>query len=92
MRLLARGRLEMPRDAAPGLFILSDGKLNGKRTARKVRLLADLFSTYEKNLPRGTKEEGTLQREQTHIKHSKRHFGASTVAQAISVSHVHPSI
>ena len=30
IRLIERGRLEMPPDADPGVFILSDGTRNGK--------------------------------------------------------------
>ena len=30
IRLLERGRLDLPRNSDPGVFILSDGKLDGK--------------------------------------------------------------
>ncbi len=35
--LVERGRLEIPPDADPGIFLLSDGKRNGKPEKPKVR-------------------------------------------------------
>ena len=43
IRLLERGRLNIPPDADPGVFILSDGKLNGKLTAEQGYTLESLF-------------------------------------------------
>ena len=43
IRLLERGRLDIPLDADPGVFILSDGKLNGKLTAQQECTLESLF-------------------------------------------------
>ena len=47
IRLLEHGRLEIPAEADPGTFILSDGKLNGKPTAPTVRTLDDLFEVIQ---------------------------------------------
>lgn len=43
LMLLERGRLEIPTNADPAAFILSDGKRQGKPIKPKVRTLSDLF-------------------------------------------------
>ena len=60
IRLLERGRLDLPSDSDPGLFILSDGKLNGKAVAPKGYSLAGLVRLYLQSLPEGAKAHSTL--------------------------------
>ena len=55
-----QGWLEIPPNADPGIFLLSDGKRNGKPEKPKVRTLRDLFRVYNEELPEGAKEESTL--------------------------------
>src|SRR4051794_41539421 len=59
VRFLEQGRLEMPPDADPAQFILSDGRLCHKPKAAPVRTLGDLFATYEAQFTDGAKEDNT---------------------------------
>ena len=86
IRLLERGRLDMPPDADIGTFILSDGKLEGRPTKPIVRTLIDLFDLYEEKLPEGAKELPTLEGEKIHRNHLLRHLKASAVIQSLAVS------
>lgn len=86
IRLLERGRLEMPPDSDPGVFILSDGKLNGKAVASLVRTLDDLFRIYQEKLPTGAKEDTTLTGENRHIRHLLRLLGSGTSVHTIKTS------
>ena len=86
IRLLERGRLELPPNADPGTFILSDGKLNAKPLAAKPLTLAELFDLYVEKLPAGAKEATTLQGEAIHRKHMLRHLKGSAAAQTLAVN------
>jgi integrase len=86
IRDVKRGRLCIPDGADPGLFILSDGKLDRKPEAPAIRTLADLFCVYESSLPLGAKEESTLAGERIHIKHLKRHLGAQRPVRSLQSS------
>lgn len=72
LRLIERGRMDIPEGADPGIFILSDGKRLAKKEARVIRTLGDLFETYRKQTPAGSKEVVTLNGERTHEKHLLR--------------------
>ena len=85
VRLLERGRLQMPADADPGSFILSDGKLNGKPVRTEVLTLDGLFRLYQEKLPEGAKELSTLEGERIHLKHLLRHLRPRASAERISV-------
>jgi integrase len=86
IRLLEQGRLEMPSDANPGVFILSDGKHASKACAPKVRTLAQLFQAYRDGLPAGAKEQSTLTAEERHMKHLRRLLRANTEVQFITLN------
>src|SRR5262245_58903811 len=60
IRLLEQGRLEIPTGADPAVFILSDGKKNGKSVLPKALTLGELIERYRKSLPEGSKEGNTL--------------------------------
>ena len=80
--LLERGRLEIPPEAEPGTYILSDGKRNGKVVPSVVvRTLSQLFKSFQQQRLPGVKEEHTIRGEDRHIKHLLRILGGSTVAQ-----------
>ena len=86
IRLLERGRLDIPSDADPGVFILSDGKLNWKLTAEQEYTLEKLLDLYPKSLPEGAKAQTTRKTEETHISHLSRHLKTSRLAQTVSTA------
>ena len=88
IRLLERGRLEMPPNADPGQFILSDGKLNAKPVQSPAITLKELFSQYHETLLDGAKASVTIDGEKIHHQHLRRHLGASTVAKTVGVAQV----
>jgi hypothetical protein len=67
IRLIERGRLEIPGDADPAVFILSGGKRKSTAVAPKVRTLRALFDCYRKTLPVGAKEQSTLEAEDRQL-------------------------
>lgn len=88
IRLIERGRLELPPDVDPATFILSDGKRSGEKERRERLTLEQLIDRYQAELPEGTKEESTLNSERTHFKHLLRHLKGSTIAQSLSPSDI----
>src|SRR5262245_9808140 len=78
IRLIDRGRLEIPPDADPAAFILSDGKLNGKPKLAKVLTLGELFQLYKTGVPKDAKEANTRTTERLHCKHWERIVGSHT--------------
>ncbi len=88
IRLLERGRLEMPPDADAGTFIVSDGKLVSKPTRPPILTLKDLLEGYHASLPEGAKAESTIGGEKIHQQHLLRHLGATTIANNIGGSQV----
>ena len=86
IRLLERGRLEMPSGADPGVFILSDGKLNGKTSAERGQTLEALLALYRKSLPKGAKAQTTLNTEETHTSHLSRHLRKTKLVQSITTA------
>ena len=77
IRLLERGRLEMPLDADSAAYIMSDGRINRKPLPPPIRTVTELFDKYRKGLPEGAKEQTTLKCEEIHVGHLKRHLGPS---------------
>ncbi len=86
IRLLERGRIEMPAGADPGVFILSDGKLNGKSSAGRGQTLDGLLAVYRKSLPKGAKAQTTLNTEETHTSHLLRHIRKTKLAQSVTTA------
>ena len=84
IRLLEHGRLEIPPEADPAAFILSDGKSNGKPTTPAIRTLEDLFTLYTEKLPTGAKEASTLEGEAIHRKHLLRHLKGSSLVRSLT--------
>jgi integrase len=79
LRLLERGRLELPDGADVGVFILSDGKLNQKPTSEKPLTLAELFAAYAERFTSGAKEASTRKVERIHAAHVTRVLGPRAV-------------
>ena len=86
--LIERGRITLPENADPATFILSDGKRTGEKPERDALTLKTLFTTYTDELPKGVKEESTLQGEGIHIKHLLKHLRSSATVQNLTVSEV----
>lgn len=84
LRLLERGRLDLPPDADLATFLLSDGKLNEKPLAEKPTALVELFDHYHARHPEGVKEETTRYTERIHIAHLKRILGPKTLLSTIT--------
>jgi hypothetical protein len=83
LRLIERGRLEIPPGADPARFILSDGKLNGKPVIEQALTLDDQFALYRKALPEGAKEKNTITTERLHCKHLLRILGSQIAVQSL---------
>lgn len=94
IRLIERGRIEIPANVDPIEFILADGQIpeNGPETTTKKAKelkavgLSKFFAVYREQLPEGRKEESTLEGERIHLKHLKRHLGSNRTMQSISKS------
>ena len=86
LRLIERGRIELPSGVDPGAFILSDGKRNGKQALETVLTLEQLVTFYQAALPEGAKENNTLTTERLHSKHLLRILGSHKPIQSLAVS------
>jgi integrase len=85
LELLNTGRLVMPADADPGVWILSGGKLLEKpqTNSRPLARLGDVCDAYCKD--QLDKADTTLVGETTHINHLKRLFGAETALESLAL-------
>ena len=86
IRLLERGRLEMPADADPAIFIMSDGKQVKKATSERANTLEELLATYQKSIPPGAKAETTINTEGLHIAHLLGHLKKAKPMQSVTTS------
>ena len=85
IRLIEQGRIEVPLDVDPAEFILSDGRISKPRVDVVPVRLEELFDLYRTSMPKGVKEERTIEGEQLHFKHLLRHFGAKRIVQSIGL-------
>src|SRR5260221_3494974 len=76
LRLVERGRLEVPPGADLAVFLVTDGKLNAKPVIDQALTLAEVFEQYDVQLPQGAKEANTRYTERIHLEHLKRLIGA----------------
>jgi len=86
VRLLKLGRIEIPADADPGVWIMSDGKLTAKPklTASQPRRLGEICEAY---LGDQVADAGsTAYTKKIHTGHLKRIFGESTELAAITLN------
>ena len=88
LRLVERGRLEIPVDADVGIFLLSDGKLKKPPEFQKSPTLGGLFDLYRETFTRGVKESNTEKTERVHLKHLERILGVRTTLNQISQTRV----
>jgi integrase len=88
IRLVRQGDKELPEDATADqvwAFLRSGGRLSETpRMATRISLDA-LSTAYFDSLPDDAKEASSLATERTHIKHLKRHLGASTPIREVGV-------
>jgi integrase len=78
IRLLKQGRIEVPKGADPGIWIISDGKLTAKPkpTAEVLSSLGEVSDAYFRD--QLDKADTTLTGESIHINHLKRVLGTTT--------------
>ncbi len=75
LRLVERGRLEVPANADLAVFLVTDGKLNAKPALEQPLTMAEVFERYNAQLPEGAKEASTRYTERIHLEHLKRLIG-----------------
>lgn len=88
LRLLKRGRLELPDGAELGQFLLSDGKLHSKPQPKPTLSVAEVFDFYQRTLTAGAKEANNRKSEGIHLAHLRRLLGAATRASHIGTQAV----
>lgn len=84
LRLVERGRLEIPPGADIGVFLLSDGKLNHRLSVVAPLTIKEFFEHYSQHHPEGAKESSTRYTEDIHIEHLTRLLGAKTPVRTLS--------
>lgn len=86
LRLLEKGRIELPPDADIVTFLLSDGKLpTAIGPLSKLRTLRQLVDAYFASLPEGALEATTLQGMRIHVGHLYRVLGKSRVFATLTL-------
>jgi integrase len=78
LRLVERGRLQLPSGADVGLFLLSDGKLERKPDLTPPSTIRDLIACYRDKFTTGVKEANTTKTERIHLNHLERIIGSKT--------------
>ncbi len=86
IRLLKLGRIEIPRGADSGVWILSDGKLTAKPKPRisQLRRLGEICDAYLTD--QLAKADNTVACERIHVRHLKRVLGESTEMDTITLN------
>lgn len=90
LRLLGRGRLQLPPDADLTTFILSDGRVSSKALPElpKVVTLGELAERYEEVHSNGAIEASSLETVQMHLRHFKKTLGVSTPLGQLQQEHL----
>ena len=88
VRLIERGRLEIPADADVATFLLSDGKLDKKPVLPTTLKLEDFFSKYRQQLPHDSLEANTLCTMEIHLKHLQRILTPKLLVNSITQTHL----
>jgi integrase len=89
IRLLKSGRIEMPEDAEPGIFIMSDGKLLDKpklSAPKKDPRLGQVCESYLSD--QMAKAESTVEGERIHIAHLKKMLGEATEIHTLTLANM----
>ncbi|QDT00419.1 tyrosine-type recombinase/integrase [Adhaeretor mobilis] len=82
INLLEAGRLVLPSDGDVASFLLSDGQLNGTKSARpkrQLRTLGQFSSAFLGSIPDDALEQSTIKGMETHLRHLRSVMGASFV-------------
>jgi integrase len=87
LRLIERGRLEIPNGADVLSFLLSNGKVAGPVAIQFVTL-GGLFERYFAGLPEGNLEESTMETMKVHRRSLESHFGKKKNLHAIDLDAV----
>lgn len=82
LRLLERGKLDVPPGADLCLFLLSDGKLHLAAKAERTLRLAEFFEKYGDSA--NGKEANTRYTEAIHMDHLERILGGRQIVQGIT--------
>lgn len=86
IRLLEKGRIELPDDVDVVEFLLSDGKLDGKpRLKTKLRTLRQFGDAFMASIPKSSLEASTITGMQIHFKHLYRVLGKSFPLPTLSL-------
>jgi integrase len=86
IRLLEKGRIELPDDADVVEFLLSDGKLDGKQRAdRSLRTLRQFGEAFMNGIPENSLEVSTLKGMRIHLDHLYRCFGRSFLLTSLTL-------
>ena len=86
IRLLEKGRIDLPNDVDVVEFLLSDGKLNGKyRANSKLRTLKQFSDAFLASIPPDSLEDKTFQCMRTHLRHLARVLGKSCSLAALNL-------
>ena len=100
LQLIRIGRIVVPVNAEPGTWIVSDGRISGRKGAgRAERATGDhegpiastigaMIATYRSELPAGAKEDNTLAIERIHLAHVARILGDQTSLERVDLSAV----
>ena len=82
LRLVERGRLDVPPGTDLGLFLISDGKFEKPVELIRAVRLSELFQTYQTEFTVGAKEVITRAMEDIHMKHLTRLIGGDPLLVA----------
>ena len=88
IRLVERGRLEIPNTADVATFLLSDGRIDKKPSFQATMRLADLVVKYRQEIPRDSLEANTLCTIEIHLRHLQRILPAKLPIDSISQTHL----
>lgn len=87
LRMLELGMTSLPPEVDEGAFIISGARVRKAKLQTISDLtLKQLFEVYDRELPKGAKEERTLAGEKLHFKHLLRHLKPSTRLSSIKSS------
>lgn len=86
LRLLERGRIELPPSANLPVYLLSDGKVESKPVAERPLTLKELFNRYADKSADGVKEANTRYIEQIHVNHLTRLIGARVPLPSVTTA------
>lgn len=86
--LVHRGVLEMPQHVDPTVFLLSNGRRANDEPLPDHFSLDELFTKYQRSLPTHAKEASTLETEEIHIRHFRKHLPVRKPATSITTDDV----